>query len=366
MVDTNETTMGRRAVLAGAAGGIAALAGCSGSADDADEPTETTTETTTTAPTTEPAPSLEDLELPMGVSEESVSANLLAVHERAVADVSQTIDVTRLEHGDLLERTVRYEDGRFLQTEVGRGPQQDIWNEDGEGYIRVAGGETYFQGPQEASLAELSRLHRMEDQLRAGDYQPVEAVEEDGQTLIVAEATEATLTDRLAHQYESIESYTGRLTFTPEGRIAEFDVEFEYVDPERGSGMTEWTFRVHSVGETTVAAPDWVSIAREDGFDFDVAPGEDGSFVRVDVSGGDGGTHPNLHVSYGMAGRRRGSAGLDRSLTDGDTLYLGFDENDESVVTVNEPPEAVQDVSGPVDVSLYVNGPEVIDTRVSL
>ena len=362
MSDTNTIRTRRRAFLGSAALGLTALAGCSGSDDPPQSTVQPTTERTTGA-----GPQLEEVSLPTGVTEDEVPPDLLVSHQHVLADTSYTVTEEWIENGQRTETTLRLDRNRYVQEQTSLGPARDVWNEGGDGYVRVNGGETYIDLIRDVDHSELANHYELEVHLGAANFKPTSVTEEGDRTLIVAEADAADWGGDARSRYESIDAYEGTLSFTPEGEIAELAAAWEFTDHQGKAGAIEWRYTIEEVGETSVAEPDWVDRARAVAPEFAVTPAADGvPAVQVDVTGGQNALHSNLQLNVRAGPESHAAGGTQTALAAGDTMYVGLDEGGELVVRFDDPPQSLREIEGSTSFLLFVDGTRAIDTTVGL
>lgn len=347
---------------------VAALlvfAGCTGTTGSDDAGTDTTTETPTETPTetTRPAPTLDDVEFPPGVSETGVSADLLTAHTLSLSGESFTVDVETTVNGDASVTTIRVADGTALATTATPRGERVAWTNGSGTYSRATeNGETsYAVGAETFDRERFSQTRRMETFVEAGAYEPTEVVVRNGTPLVRIEATGLDDATTIERQYgaDSVESFDATLLVDEDGRIREMRTSLTLV---RGDGTVtqSTTITTHSVGETTVERPDWTATAAEQATTVDVSRTDDGEFVAIEHTGGsaiEAGAFLTLSIASDDS---HYDTQLETDLEEGETLYL-YVENGRLQQSVGERPADADPatLSGFIHVSAYAGGQQV-------
>lgn len=364
-----DRTVSRRRVLGTLSMGMAALAGCSGGqGGSATTTSEETTTATTQSPTTttETEPTLESVSFPDGVTEDSVTANLLLAHKLAVSGTAYTITTQHSGPYRTTRTTIKLGTSKAAQKQVGvSGATKSFWKNGSVGYCRANGGAYYYHCDPTVNRERIASYDLLSRHIRLGDYAPARVTERNGTTLITATASSATVTERLSHRIESVKSYTGTLTFTPEGVIRSLSYTMTVVRPwDQQAETIEFSWKASKIGNTTVSPPAWLSTAKERAFDFEVSAHPEKNYVTVDVVAG-AGTFPVGYVTLTGPG---GEYDADQRvpLENGDTLYVAPLSSGKLGVAVGEPPSGRASVSGSWRLNVHGNGQLVIEERVSL
>lgn len=339
-----------------------ALAGCSGGGGSS----PTTSPTTATTTTTESGPTLDTVTLPDGVSESGVSESLLLSHKLKTSDEAYTIERRYTNPHSNRRTKIQLGTSTAAQKQVVvSGQSKSFWKTGTVGLCRANGGSYYYHCDPTVNRSRIADYYRIRQHLQLGDYRPTSVEDGDGQTVVTAKAPSATITGALSREFSEIESYTGTLTFTPEGVIHSLSYDMTVVRPWNDRPeQSSFSWTASKFGETTVSKPSWVPQAKAKAFEFEVSGHPDGNYVTIDIVGGSGTLPSNLYVT--MNNREHNfHADPDIGLSAGDTLYLGLSA-DSLVATTGDPLENRDDVNGQFDLRISVNGPRVIETTVTL
>jgi hypothetical protein len=196
------------------------------------------------------------------------------------------------------EQTLLVESGgtpyQFRTINRRAGSRFDVWANDSRQYTRLRVGDSvrYAVGDP-ANTTDLAGVSRLENHLRAAEYEVTETEVRDGLRLYTLES--GTATDALAAMPErasAVEEYGATLVVDAEGRIRAMRVEATYrIGGERAAFSLGYT--LVQVGDVATQRPDWVGSAA------DTAAGADTS-GDLGVAGGSGraggvGTDPAAH-----------------------------------------------------------------------
>lgn len=346
------------------------LAGCNGIAGS-NEATETTIEETTAetpTETTQPAPTLDDVDFPPGVSESSVSTDLVSAHSLSLSGESFTVD-TEVSFGSSTSvTTTKVADGTALATTENDRGERVQWANDSATYSRVTeNGETsYATGSQTFDRERFMQYYRMETFVEAGAYEPTEVVVRDETPLIRIEATETDDAAAIQDRYgaESVESFESTMLVDEDGRIHEMETTFTYDQDGRTNTQTV-AMTTRDVGETSVERPDWVATAADQATTVDVSRTDDDQFVAVEHTGGSAiRAGAFLSVSHPSADERYETR-LETDLEEGQTLYL-YVENGQLRQSIDERPADADPttISGFLYVSAYADRQELFGEEV--
>lgn len=375
MEDTNEETLkwsrlSRRNWLASISTvAIAGLAGCSGGSSGGPTTTtqkQPTTTTTTKRTTTDTGPSLETVSFPDGASKSAVSGDLLLTHQFEMSGVAFSIDKQYSDRHRSRRTKIQLGTTKAAQRQVSNASSRSFWKTGEVGLCRANGGAYYYHCDPTVDRQRIAEYHRIERHLNLGDYRPTNVEEQDGTVLITAKASSATLSGDLSRRFDTINSYRGTLSFTPDGIIHSLSYEMEAVRPwDDRPEVTSYSWEASKIGETTVTKPSWVSQATEKAFDFEITAQPDEDYVAIEAVSGSGTLPSNLHVSFNSR-EYNYDADPEIALTKGDILYIAPLNSGSLGVTTGEPPTDRATVSGSFNLRLYVNGITVIETSVSL
>lgn len=354
--------MNRRGYLTVLGGTL--LAGCIGDESDTqDAGQETVSKTPTQTPTPPPTSTatLDDVELPDGVTDTEVTTDLLTAHQRVVLGEPYTIEWERVRGDGLRKTTVHIGTDSVHQEQVSSGmSSKSFYKDSSGGFARANGGEYYFATQEPIDREDLGQFFAIREHLAAGDYAPTGVVQGDERLLIKADATDASVTEGLQGYVDSIESYGGSLLIAPSGQIVEWVYDWEYTGHGR-TNSEEFTYRTLKIGSTSVSEPGWLATAREEAFSFTPRrPEEDGSnYVAVDIEG-DGSLPSNIYAQLSNQGQTAGRP-VDISVTGGDTLYIALTQDG---LRVSKQPDFSQakSLSGTVRLHLSFNGVYVLES----
>lgn len=378
--------MKRRYVLAGAAAASIPLAGCgsstsddSGSSDDSAEGAggnetevsggdETEDESTNQTEGAEDAgPTLDEFSYPDGAARDGVDdAALFGTHESTLVEAgSLTLESERVDRFDGTEFS-RTQTNRFDTNDISvelteNGETEQFWSPADEdvAYVRMESGfDQAFRvderAPQAAEVTGLNEFNRYLTEVEWGAA--TEVVE---------------VADGFGVVYESV-GYSDRLSF---GEMEEFDAaitvteagyvsRLAYAQTEDRDGDTveiDAEVGVTAVGETTVEEPDWADTAREEGIRFDVAPTDDGTAFRLELTNGDevsSDARVRLRDDRGSA-----DAGLSRSLSVGDALFVGLSEAGDLLTDSGGAPEGARALTGNIRLTVRTMFPLLTYTQ---
>ncbi|MFB6186274.1 MAG: hypothetical protein ABEI86_05335, partial [Halobacteriaceae archaeon] len=292
---------------------------------------------------------------------------LLLAHKLATSGKAYTIRTEYSGPYQTTRTTIQLGTRKAAQKQVAvRGSTKSFWKNGTVGYCNANGGAYYYHCNPKVDRERLASYRRISAHIQLGDYTPTSVKVQDGTTLIIAKASSATIPKQLSDRYEEINSYTGTLTFTPEGVIRSLSYKMSAARPWDDQAVTiEFSWKASKIGNTTVTSPAWVSSAKNQAFDFEVKGYPEKDYVAVDVVAGSGTLPSNLHVNLDG---RNSDYGADPTigLKKGDTLYIAPLASGELGVAVDEPPANRSSVSGTFNLQVYANGPMIIETSVSL
>jgi hypothetical protein len=164
------------------------------------------------------------------------------------------------------EQTLLVESGgtpyQFRTVNRRAGSRFDVWANDSRQYTRLsAGNAVRYAVGDPANTTNLAGVTRLEDHLRAAEYEVVETELRDGVRLYTLES--GTVTDALAampDRTSAVEEYGATLVVDGDGRIRAMRVEATYrIGGERAEFDLGYTLT--QVGDVTTRRPDWVGTA---------------------------------------------------------------------------------------------------------
>lgn len=230
------------------------------------------------------------IDYPTGVSEDGVTSQLLLEHRARIS--GEPVTVTETESREFDDRTVRRrigDDGVHVVESVA-GNTIEQWFGGGEKLARAAfSSETvYAHVPgEEIDYQFFTATDRIGGFLKTGNFRPTGTATEDGTTYVALEADD-TESNELAMQRgaDQVTAFEGAALVSEDGLVRRIQVSFTVTGDREESARVE--IETTDVGETTVSEPDWTATAAERAPKFDVTPVDDGKFLELTHTGGDG------------------------------------------------------------------------------
>lgn len=377
-----EGALPRRAVLGLTAASL--TTGCLRLSQESDEATtepdtgggggEPTTESGGDSDTTEATTTAEEesgIEYPNGVSEDGVTTTVLLEHRAVLSEASVT--VTQTEVGEYVTETATRKvgtDAVLVTEERGPGTIESYISSAGR-FVRASldGQSIYEYGDGEPFTRErFLRLDYIRALIQTGNFVPTGTGTENGTDYVVVEA-DAVQTNALAEREGATEvtSFDGTGRISTDGVVRELSATFS-LSGRGDSESKQVEFSFTDIGDTTVTKPDWTATAKERAPQFAVTTVDDGQFIRVEHTGGDGLPTANVGVYQPYSGGESLFTTLDSGIAVGDVLYLYRDGSRNGLgVEKNSKPSASPDAfSGEWRLSVFAGPVDLHDTTLTI
>jgi hypothetical protein len=311
-----------------------------------------------------------DVEYPAGVEDDGVAASVAIEHRAQIANQSVTVTETQVrEFGTTSERAEIGNEGTLL-TRSDPGGTVESWLAGGATYSRadIRGSTVYAyvedgaRGRENYTKVDVLRLL-----IETGNYRPTGTETADGTTYIVI-AADAAETDALARREggSEVTSFEGEGRITTDGVIRSLSATYEISGPETQSGQL--TVETTDIGSTNPGEPDWTSTARERAPRFSVLTVDDGQFVRVEHTGGDGVPTANVGLYQPIQGGDSFFGRVENGIAPGDVLYVYKADTDggAGIEKNSKPSVSSEPFSGEYNVDVYAQSLQLFQGRVSV
>ncbi|MFB6165128.1 MAG: hypothetical protein ABEJ31_08215 [Haloarculaceae archaeon] len=344
--DGTGRSIDRRSLLLGSGALVGLLAGCSSksgrpSGDDGQSSPPTTSGTGT------PQLSLDEFQFPDGATADGLSASLVDTH---TATITGAESVTMSESGQVnyagghtqdVAVTKRISSAGVRKKATGGDVPEALWVPSGasKSYVRMDAG---FEKKYRIDHTDISPDDALESTvltnlLAAGDWGgAVDVVAVDG--VPTAHYRAESIADERALQrvvYE--DSYDGLqadVYVTQDGYVRKYDYDVSGTSSGRKKSKN-LTTTFGKLGETTVSAPEWLSTAKSDGYEFEADVVQNNRVVQfTDVNGPD---IDGLRASVSGQGTHA-SGRVSETVSEGDTLNLAITEGGTLSTAIDEMP----------------------------
>lgn len=362
----------RRLVLGTVAGMGSLLAGCAGTSSQPTEtstasptstPTETATETPTetASPTPEPT-TVENFAYPAGASKTGIEpATLYSTHRSAIIDAeSVTIDIEQSrDQGDYESSVVQthaYSQAGIEKTTKESGLTETLWSPAGEeaGFVQLdTGFEQRYRIDNETPRPErYLRLQVAESLLAGGEWSEAKTVTEasDEEVAVVYEAVGIASEQDLSRVvFGDVTEFDAAIAVTEAGYLDELSYDITVERRER-TIQQQATLQLGAIGATTVSPPDWESTARDTGVRFSAGVTDDEKAVELELVNG---TEIPSGSRIDFSSERFGTTTLGQPVAVDDKIYLGFAEDGDVLLEINEMPDGATDLGRYAYVAIY-------------
>lgn len=334
--------------------------------DSATGDDSTTTEQLGESDTTTERP--EEASYPVGLSDDGVSQFLFDAHTRALTGTSCRTSWRKLNHtqGSIdWERTYEIDSGDAVGAwTTSEGGTVSMFRSGSDGYWREELGDTVVYGEDEEGFSwrRVSWGVEIAPSLAAFDWGAPERVNENRpavwevSTTAIADASSSP--GYIPGTVTSLEEATMRVN--EDGVIVSFHSTYTVEEDGReGETLTyESSFRTEAVGEVSVAAPSWVSTARERVPVVSASFASDPGIVEITVeSGGPLVADSRLVLVPESGPSDRREVELDEPIESGTTVYVWHEEGDpfrEARLSRGSPPTGASPSSLPDALELYM------------
>lgn len=334
---------------------LVTIAGCMGGSGGntatttVDEQTEPAT--TTEAQQTTQSNGLSSVELPAGVSQDSVAeGELLEAHQKSLQDsiYKSTVEFAIIsgvntENPTKFQQTHKIrgdtENGRLKSTGTRNGePSQSRFYGNGSFYTRAMGesGASYTIADRSPRPSELSGSYLYKNYFQALDVEPVEADTENGDTVIKLEVTGFSDRDQLKSDLKasSVSNLTGSMTVEPSGRVTNMEFSLNF-SPEEGesTGRLEVSSTTESAESLDITKPVWTADAEEKSISVDAKLTDDG-VVKITPKEEPIPEGSTIYAYFQATGQSELS--VDSTVEAGESFYLYVD-GDSAAMSTSKP-----------------------------